>query len=236
MSTKHIKTEMGLFDFNDLVEAIQAPILHKAKKKKERVPFYIEAFDNFGKSLNIETTDTNTLNTDVEAIIGPPDEVEDSLEESKAIFEKNEIIYNNNLELRKDAQLSKPKQPSEGSYESIWKKPRIRPNVDFEEEMDLDEMVDFDEEEEEEEDCAIVEPSIRINRHTYSKYSTQPTTQPSSVPEESQEEVPEKRLMSKVENIKFWGTPITTEKATKMHEDIGSLYCTKEESITDNEA
>lgn len=219
MSTKHIKTEMDLFDFSDLVEAIQAPILHKAKKKKERVPFYIEAFDNFGKSLNIETTDTNTLNTDVEAI-----------------FEKNEIIYNNNLELRKDAQLSKPKQPSEGSYESIWKKPRIRPNVDFEEEMDLDEMVDFDEEEEEEEDCAIVEPSIRINRHTYSKYSTQPTTQPSSVPEESQEEVPEKRLMSKVENIKFWGTPITTEKATKMHEDIGSLYCTKEESITDNEA
>ena len=224
MSTKHIKTEMGLFDFSDLVERVEAPVLHKAKKKKERGPFYIETFDSLGKSLDIETTGTNPLNIDVEATM--------DAEESNAVFEKNEIIYNNNLELKKSAPLLQPKLPSEGSYESIWKKPRIRPNVDFEEEMALDEMVDFDEEEE---DCAIIAP-IKINRHIYSKYSTQPTTQPSSVPEESQEEVPEKRLMSKVENIKFWDTPITTEKATKMHENIGSLYCTKEESITDNEA
>lgn len=235
MSTEHIKTERrGLFDFSDLVERVVAPVIPKAKKKKEVSPFYVEALDKFGKSFTIKTTDTNALNIDIEAAIDTPDEAEDSLEKSNTIFEKNEIIYNNNLELQKGAQLSQPKQPSEGSYESIWQKPKIRPNITFDEEIPADEEVDFDDEE----DCAIAAPPIRTNKqkNVYSKYITQPTTQPSSAPEDPQEEVPEKMLMSKVENVEFWNTPFNLDEATKMHEDIGSLYCTKEESITNNEA
>ena len=174
MSIEHAKTKRSLFDFEGLTENTVAPAPSKIKKKKERIPFYIKALDKISSNLNIETAENTVV-----------------VEAKKDIFVKNEIIYDD-LKLPEDAQVVQPKQPPEGSYESIWKKPRIRPNVDFEEEMDQDEEFDFDDEEEL--DCAIEAPSIKINRHIYHKYFTQPETQPLSAPEEPQEETSEDTL------------------------------------------
>ena len=174
MSTGHAKTKGDLFNFDGLTENTVAPAPSKIKKKKESIPFYIKALDKISLNLNIETAENTVV-----------------VEAKKDIFVKNEIIYDD-LKLPEDAQVVQPKQPPEGSYESIWKKPRIRPNVDFEEEMDQDEEFDFDDEEEL--DCAIEAPSIKINRHIYHKYFTQSETQPSSAPEEPQEETSEDTL------------------------------------------
>lgn len=172
MSTGHAKTKGDLFNFDGLTENTVAPAPPKTKKKKERIPFYIKALDKISSNLNIETAENTVV-----------------VEAKKDIFVKNEIIYDD-LRLPEDVQVVQPKQPPEGSYKSIWQKPKIRPNIDFEEEMDPDEEFDFDDEEL---DCVITAP-IRIKKSIYSKYSIQPNTQPSSAPEEPQEETSEDTL------------------------------------------
>lgn len=206
MSTEYVKTKRGLFDFDDLTENTEAPVLHKSKKKRKMAPFYIEAFDKLDRNLKVKAENTVAERTTT---------INDSIVHDK---------------FTEDTQLSQPKQPSEGSYDSIWKKPSIRRNINFEEEICLDEECLF-EDNDEELDCAVDTPPINI----YSKYSIQPNTQPSSVPKKSQKEGI-KPLFRNAENVELWDASFNLDEATKMHKKISALYCTKEGKITDSEA
>ena len=181
MRTEHVKTERGLFDFDDLIERVEAPVLNKTKKKKERIPFYIKALDKLNTNPKVKAKNTVAECTTT---------IDDS------------VVHDNTLRFTEDPQLSQPKQPSEGSYESIWKKPRIRPNADFEENLDEEFLFEDDDEEL---DCAVEAQPIKIDTSIFNsyyiksgKYPLRPKTQPSSAPEEApQEEVPENILKAK---------------------------------------
>lgn len=146
------------------------------KAVKEDIPFYIKAFDKLNTNLKVKAKN---------AVAEYTDTIDDS------------IVHDNTLRFTEDTQLSQPKQPSEGSYESIWKKPRIRPNVDFEEELDSDEAFLL----EEDIDCVVETQSIKIDTSIFNSHYIDPIKskiQPSFVPEELQEESPENILNAKV--------------------------------------
>jgi len=173
MSIKHAKIDGDLFKFNGLTEDVATPIPPESKKKKKRDPFYVKAFDKFSSGLDTKVAKNTTA-------VDPS--TTDNI--SGSIFDKSEIIYNNNNRLRplKGAQIA---QPIEDSYKSIWKNPRIRPNTDFEfeEEMEEEEETFFDDDDE-------ADYTIKVSPSIYKHYM-QPETPSSFVPKVPQEEAQE---------------------------------------------
>lgn len=153
MSTKHIKTKWSLFNFEGPTENTVASVPIKDKEKKnESIPFYIKALDRLNTNLNLEATETNVV---VNTGIGNIVDVE-------ATFDREKSTY--------------------GNYKSIWQKPKIRQNMDFEEEIDPDEEFYFDDEEL---NCDIKAPFCRQEQQ-----DTQPSLIPEETPEESLENTP----------------------------------------------
>lgn len=205
MSTKHAKTKRDLFNFDDLIENTVSTTTHKTKKKKERIPFYIKALN--GTNLNTEATE-NTVTVNSE----------------RKITTDDSSIYGNDVRLPEDSQVVQPKQPPEGSYASIWKKPRIRPNVEFEDETAPDEEFDFDMEEL---DCAIDVQSIEINKLiTSHAYHIQPKTQPSSTQGEYQEEPVED---TPVDEKTYDPEPI--DKYVEVFDDLHDTTCESKKDL-----
>lgn len=146
MSTKHTKTKWSLFNFEGPTENTVASVPIKDKEKKnESIPFYIKALDKLSTNLNLEATETNAV---INTGIGNIVDVE-------ATFDREKSTY--------------------GNYKSIWQKPKIRQNMDFEEEIDPDEEFYFDDEEL---NCDIKAPY------------TQPSSILEETPEESLEDTP----------------------------------------------
>lgn len=202
MSTKYYGTL-------DLSKGKTVPIPQPPKKKEEASRLFVSAFSRFSKHL-----DTKVVIGEKDEAVETKNETVSAVKEDYAltpggtIFNKNEIIYDDFPE------EVVSEQPIEGNYNSIWSKPKIRPNTEFEpeEELILDEDTDCE--------CAIEAPVLFSAKKAN-------TWQPSSSPQENS-------TVEEIEPLTATWQPSFDEILAVAKEELGELLTVKETLMEEN--